>query len=175
MTVTDAGTRRTRNIWIGILVGALVVIGVSVVAVAAGGWFLFRQNVRTATVSAQDANDQFERAAARFAGQQPLFEFDGDDVVMRRPDASPASRHQIAALHVLAYDTDDGRLVNLTVPRWLLRFIGRGDGRVTVNGVDVLRPGGKRITLDDLERHGPGLVLASAADSPRDRVLIWTE
>jgi len=60
------------------------------------------------------------------------------------------------------------------LPFWLLRLVPSGRlGNVSGSGSDFSFESG-RITVDDLERHGPGLILDSK-DSRNAQILIWTE
>jgi hypothetical protein len=173
MTTIESPARRTRNTWISILIAAVIVLCLAGLTLVAGGIYFVRHNLHTSTMSAEAATAEFDRLTARFAGQQPLLALQGNDVIVQPP--SGGERHEITALHVVAYDSNDGKLVNVTVPGWLLRMAPSGDGHIRINGVDVLERGGRRITLDDLERHGPGLVMAAPPDDNRGRVLIWSE
>ena len=74
-------------------------------------------------------------------------------------------------MRVLVYDAHEGRLVHVDLPFWLLRLMP--SGALGSFGGDFSFDSG-RLTVEDLERHGPGLVL-DARDSRDAQVLIWTE
>lgn len=73
-----------------------------------------------------------------------------------------------AALHVLVWAPDDGKIVRLSLPLWLLRLVP--DGAVKVDNVDLEQ---LKLSVEDLERAGPGPVLVR--DARDSRVLVWTE
>lgn len=73
------------------------------------------------------------------------------------------------ALWVLVWDEDEQKIVRLSVPFWLLRMSPKGID-IDVNDVDL---GKLRLSVDDLERAGPGPLLVR--DDKRSRVLVWTE
>jgi hypothetical protein len=73
---------------------------------------------------------------------------------------------------VLAWNADDGKLVKLSVPFWLLKF---GRRKVDVNsrdsGFDLDR---LHLDINELERIGPTLILDLRKPSG-ERVLVWTQ
>lgn len=171
MTCTTS-SRSARNTWIAIAIAAGVIVCMAGLALIGGGIFMMRRYMSTSFIAPPDALAEFERARAQLADQSPLLELQDEEIVVHRsPDAR---RRQIEALHVLAYDPRPGKLVNVTVPGWLLRILPERGSTVTVNGVDVIKSSGGRISVEDLERHGPGLILDGQEHSG-SRVLVWTE
>jgi hypothetical protein len=169
-----ASTKRT---WLWVIFGVLICIAIAGVALVGGTAYMVSRHVKTELVGRISAEEQFGRQRERFAGQQPLIELRGDSrdqqATVHRP-AEDAHRADLQAIRVLVYDEHQGRLVHVDLPFWLVRLMPRG--RLgAVGGVN----GGfsfdsDRITVDDLERHGPGLVL-DFSDSRDAHVLIWTE
>ena len=75
-------------------------------------------------------------------------------------------------LHVMVWDPDEERLVNVRLPLWVLRF---GDNAtVDFSEADVDIVGDLDVSLEDIDYHGPGLVLDYQDEDP-ERVLLWTE
>jgi hypothetical protein len=162
-----ASTRRT---WLWIVLGVMATIAAVVVAVVAGTAFELHRHVRSEIVATDEAERTFDAQRDRFAGQQPLVELSRDDerpTIHRAPDS--ARRVQLQVMRVLVYDSDEGRLTRADVPGWLLRLLPHSR-MGTFGGVEVNT---SRVTLDDLERHGPGLVLDTR--NRGTRVLVWTE
>jgi hypothetical protein len=151
---------------------AILIIAVAVIAAAIGGGvYLFFKHVKTDLVAADAAAIAFERARVRFAGQQPLVEFPGPfEAVVHRDSAAP--RRQVAALNILAYDPDAHKLVRTDIPGWVLRLMSVG-GRIRLANLDLFGSD-NRLTLEDLERHGPGLVL-EIQKKDGARVLVWAQ
>ncbi len=85
---------------------------------------------------------------------------------------SPAPLH---TLRVLAYDSDAGKLVNVSIPFWLLRLAPSNKklSFLSDNGIDF-DTDRVRLTLEDIERRGPGLML-DHKDRRGAQVLVWTE
>ncbi|MGE5244898.1 MAG: hypothetical protein ACM3SQ_11780 [Betaproteobacteria bacterium] len=161
-----------KKTWISIALAAVIIIVVLGLAVIGAGTYVVYSHVQAQFVAVDTAASEFARARARFAGQTPLIGFDQDDEPeVNRPPAS-APRHGIHALHVLAYDARNHKLVNVEVPGWVVRMMS-ASGHIRIANLDLSGDAG-RITLDDLERHGPGLVL-DRHTSRGSQVLVWAE
>jgi hypothetical protein len=169
--------KRTKT-WITIIVSVLAVIVMLGVAAIGGAAYWVYSHVHSETVAQETAGDTFTKARARFSGQQALIEIrDRDQVVVHRSEAAPVTGDaaKLKTLRAMVYDPDEGRMVNIDIPFWLLRLAPSG-GRFSFlndNGVsfDAERV---RLTIEDLERRGPGLVL-DQRDRNGSLVLVWTE
>jgi hypothetical protein len=169
--MTDTTLPKKRRSWLAIVAAAFVALVLLCLAVVGGGLYWVSRHIHTETTSAASAADEFERQRAAFEGQRAFITLSDQGVAQidRAADASPAP---ISSLHILAYDDDDGRIVRVDIPGWLLRLSRRG--RMRLSQMDGLSGVDGRIVIDDLERHGPGLVLdATARDGAR--VLIWAD
>ena len=167
----------TKRTWISVLVAAVIVVGIlAVTAVGGTAYFIYR-HVHTEFTPTEGADRQFADARARFAGKQPLIEMrkGSDEPVFHRetiPAAMPPEK--LATLRVLAYDTRANKLVNVSIPMWLLRLAPTNKfSFMKDNGIDF-DSDRVHITLEDLERRGPGLLL-DQADRRGSQVLVWTE
>ena len=160
--------------WVWVVV-AIVVIGVlGVVAMAGIGLYFFSQHVETRTVSAASAARDFEQVKLRFAGEKPLIELDEHGRYLRSntdrtppPNAKPPE-----SINVMAFDPNDGRIVRLTIPFWLVRMKMRGT-TIDLNGKHMDLED-LRLTADDLERFGPTLIVDHKSGSG-ERVLVWSQ
>ena len=160
--------------WLKIILILAAVAMVGMCAVAGAGIYFVAQHVNTTPVSSGDALTQFDEARARFKDQEPLVEIDGADRVKRLRDLAglPTAPSRTTTLVVMAWDPDEGRMVNLKLPLWLLtigqRKIDIGTRR---DSFDL-----KRLNLDlkELERVGPLLVI-DLSTITGERVLVWTE
>lgn len=169
----DTPYRSRRRTWLYVLVAILGTGFMFVVAVVIGGIIIFRNHVHTESVGPEAARGEFERALAPFAAQVPLLDPQTGRVQRREPIGQ---RRPIEQLRVLVYDPDDEELVSLTVPGWLLRLAPHGHSSIKVDGVEVLEePGGEHINVDELERHGPGLILDRNDFKRGGRVVVWAE
>jgi hypothetical protein len=169
-----ASTRRT---WLWIIFGVLICIALCGVALVGGGIYMMSKHVKTELVGRASAEEQFVRQRERFAGQQPLIEMTGefgDQEVKVHRSGEAAPKSELQTMRVLVYDAHEGRIVHVDLPFWLLRFMPSARlGEVTGAGNGFSFESG-HITVDDLERHGPGLVL-DARGSRDAQILIWTE
>jgi len=155
------------------IVAFTMLVGVGLVAVA--GFFVYQQFAfKSDPASEKVARARFEEVARRFEGQTPLLEIrDGEAVFLPRRDP-PATPRRVDALHIMVWEPHDERVVSLNIPFWLIRMtnghpikLSTGDGHVDD------RPHLK-ITAQDLERHGPGLILIHR-DGSGERVIVWAQ
>jgi Na+-transporting methylmalonyl-CoA/oxaloacetate decarboxylase gamma subunit len=162
------------------VIGAIVVVVILfVVAVVGGMTYFVRTHMHAQEASADTAHDEFAKARERFAGQHPMIERstgpnedDDERFVVHRPEAS-AQPVELQALRALAYDRRQQRLVHVNVPFWLLRMAPSGRGFSFMQDTDI-DMGRTHITVEDLQRHGPGLILDSRSRRGAD-VLVWVE
>jgi hypothetical protein len=169
----------SRKTWISVLIAAAIIVGVMALAVVGGTAYFIYRHVNAEFTSEQTAEQEFATARAKFEGQQPLIEVRmHDDPVIHRDQipSTPASGRKLETLRVLAYDDRAGKLVRVAIPFWLLHVLpSRNLSFLNDQGIDVdIDSDRVRLTIDDLERRGPGLVLAHK-DRVGARVLVWTE
>jgi hypothetical protein len=169
-------SQKNRRTWVSVLVAAVIIVGILAAAAIGGTAFFIYRHVNTQFTPNEKAGAQFAEARARFAGQRPLLELKhGDEPVLHR-EAIPAEMPEakLETLRVLAYDTDEEKLVRVSIPFWLLRLApSRHVSFLSDTGIDF-DSDRVRLTLDDLERRGPGLIL-DQADRRGSHVLVWTE
>ncbi len=144
--------------------------------------YFVASHVHTATASPVTAGDRFAEVRGRFAGRQPIVEITEDDhAVVRKAGTlqaagGPAAPAPLKNLNVLVYDQDEERMIEVTVPFWLLRVMP--SGRFAIND-DRVRIDSERLhlTVADLERYGPALVLDHQELRGRNtaQVLVWTD
>jgi hypothetical protein len=165
----------SRKTWISIVIAAVIIVGMLALAVVGGTAFFIYRHVNTQYASETSAGQEFATARARFAGQQPLIELRHNqepllhrDTVRARPD------RKLESLRVLAYDESEEKLVRVTIPFWLLRMMpSKNLSFLHDEGID-LDTSRVRLTLEDVERRGPGLIL-DQKDRRGSQVLVWTE
>jgi hypothetical protein len=169
-------SQNTRRTWVSVLIAGVIIVGI-LAATAIGGtaYFIYR-HVNTQFTPDDDAKQQFAAARARFSGQKPLIEIRKDDEPILHRDTIPAAMPaaKLETLRVLAYDTHAGKLVHVSIPFWLLRLApSRHVSFMNDTGIDF-DSDRVHLTLDDLERRGPGLIL-DQADKRGSQVLVWAE
>lgn len=166
----------SRRTWVSVLIAAVIVVGILAAAAVGGTAFFISRHVQTQVTPSENAEQRFLEARARFNGQRPLLELRRDDrpVVNRDVLSGPASTVKLEALRVLAYDQHERKLVNVSIPFWLLRLAPSNKfSFLNDRGIDF-DSDRIHLTLEDLERRGPGLIL-DQADRRGSQVLVWTE
>jgi hypothetical protein len=160
--------------WVWVVL-AVVVIGIlGVIAVAGVGLYFFSQHINTKAASPTEAARDFEQVTTRYPGQKPLIELDDRGRYLRShtdrqapPNATPPDQ-----LHVMAFDPDEGHIVRVTVPFWLLRMKMKGSA-IDLNG-NRFDLEDMKLTVEDLERFGPTLIVDHRS-SAGERVLVWSQ
>ena len=166
-----AGKVRT---WIWVVMAIVVVGIVCLVAMAGFGFYYASQHIETRAASPESAAKDFEAVRARFSGQKPLIELDDRGHFVRADTDRKSTLHARApeSVHVLAYDPDEGRLVRLNIPFWLIR-LKTGNASIDFNGrkmdLDDLR-----LSVDDLERYGSTLI-AEHKTPDGSHVIVWSQ
>jgi hypothetical protein len=160
--------------WIWVVVGIIAVGILCVIALAGAGFYYVSQNIHTRTVSSATAASEFDTIRKQFSGQKALIELDehGDFLRSNTDRPTPANAKRPEKLYVLAFDPDDGGLVRVTIPFWLLRMKSRG---ATIDfGGNRMDLEDLKLSVDDLERFGPSLIL-DQKNQGGDRVLVWSQ
>ena len=160
--------------WVWVLLGVIVTCVVGVVAIAGAGFYFFTRHIETRTVSPATATKEFEEVKAQFVGQKPLVELDRRGSFVRSNPDRPAARNGRVPeeLYVMAFDPDDGRVVRLKIPFWLLRLKTHGSN-INFNGrrMDLED---LKLSVADLERFGPTLIVDHSGIDGK-RVLVWSQ
>ena len=160
--------------WVWVVLGVIVACVVGVVAIAGAGFYFFTRHIETRTVSPAAAGKEFEEVKAQFVGQKPLVELDRHGTFVRSNPDRPAARNGRVPeeLYVMAFDPDDGRVVRLKIPFWLLRLKTHGSN-INFNGrrMDLED---LKLSVADLERYGPTLIVDHTGVDGK-RVLVWSQ
>jgi hypothetical protein len=160
--------------WVWVVVGIAVVMILGVIALAGVGVYFFSQHIQTRAASPVNAAREFEQVTTRFSGQKPLIELDKRGHYLRaNTDRTPPPNAKAPeALNVMAFDPDDGRIVRITIPFWLLRLKMRG-ATIDFNG-NKMDLEDLKLTVEDLERFGPTLIV-DHKNTTGERVLVWSQ
>jgi hypothetical protein len=154
------------------IVAFTVLVGVIFVAVA--GVVVYQQfGFKSTPATERNALEQFEAQARRFHGQTPLIVLEDGEPVVHKPDPTRKKR-SIEALHVMVWDPSEERVVSLSIPFWLIRMTNGRPIKLSANGDGHDVTPHLKITAEDLERFGPGLILEHR-DEDGQRVLVWAK
>lgn len=159
--------------WVWVVVGVAAVLVLGFLALVGAGVFVFFRQVDIESVTPETAELSFDEVRAKFAGQEPFIELTGEgaDRTVRVIRRDRLSADEPETLHVMAWDPDDDRLVRIRFPMWLLRLGNNGTINFSENDFDLEN---LDLTVEDLDAHGPGLIL-DFEDDDSERVLVWTE
>jgi hypothetical protein len=159
--------------WVWVVIGVVAAGILCVIALAAAGiWFVRTHiNIQPTTVAA--ATSDFQTVRDRFATQAPLIELDDHGNFVHANTDRPNGTTRPEALAIMAFDSRDERVVRMDIPFWLLRLKMRGT-RINTGGNGNIDLAKLRLTVEDLERYGPTLIV-DHRDADGSRVLVWTE
>ncbi|MBI1873622.1 MAG: hypothetical protein HYS05_07010 [Acidobacteria bacterium] len=160
---------RTRN-WVLIVVGvclALLVVGMAL----AGGfaYYIFRQT-SIETTSSKGATDRFEQVRARFKDRTPYIELRSSGVLKVHHELEQAREVDLQSVRILAWDADDNRLAETSIPFWFVRLKASSPFSLKLGRVSR----DLEVTAHDLARFGAGIIV-DFEEPGGTRVLVWTE
>jgi hypothetical protein len=167
----------SRKTWISILIASVIIVCLLALAAVGGTAFFIYRHVNATFTNESTADREFASLRARFTGQQALIEIRHNDEPVVRADllknATPNDK-PLESLRVLAYDDNAGKLVRVSIPFWLLRILpSKNLSFLNDEGIDI-DTHRIRLTLEDIERRGPGLIL-DTKDRRGSTVIVWTE
>jgi len=156
--------------WVKATLGAAVLIAAAFIALAGTGtYFVFRHLEKRPAGEAESVK-AIDAIKARFGTRPPLVEIvdpRSADIRINRPDVAGASR--VDTVHVVNWKTDTGELSTADFPLWLMRF-----SSVNILSQIGVAPAKFRLTVSDVERYGPGILVDYGAPGA-DRVLVWVD
>ncbi|MDQ3068943.1 MAG: hypothetical protein M3R55_04345 [Acidobacteriota bacterium] len=161
--------RNSRKV-LWIVLGVIAFLLLCFIAFAAFGLYFVTQNLNMEQATVTQADRSFDDVRAKFK-DAPILTLDADErVTLSRqpPAAAPAERP--STMHVMVYDTNDERIVRVTIPFWMLRM-GREKIRLGPGNLEFEQ---LQISAEELERYGPSLLLDHRG-TDRTRVLVWTQ
>jgi hypothetical protein len=162
--------------WALIIIGIavfIVIVGVGLVAVA--GYVVYQQFAfQATTLSASSAEKEFGLVVAQFRGQKPYLVIKDGEPVVASEERGPRSRKPIEALHILVWNPDEQKVIRLNMPFWLLRMTKGRPIKLSSNLDADGEPMRLKVTAEDLERRGPGLIL-DHKEASGERVLVWAQ
>ena len=168
-------TRKASRVPFSLLVVGVagMTVGITIIACAA---FFFGHH-RSEQASAQTAEAEFQALRARFSDQRPLL-----DMRERRPLADVSQSRAGAPLHsfhTVIFDTRGQRIVRITVPYEFGRLFARRGGfrwlgELTFLDDTEFDPEPIQLLVDQIERHGPGLI-ADYRHTSGGQFIAWVE
>jgi hypothetical protein len=158
--------------WVWIIVGVVTLGILGVITLAAAGLWFVRSHVNVQPTTVAAATTDFQAIRQRFATQKPLIELDDHGNFVHANTDRPNGTKQPDSLNVMAYDAREEHIVRVDIPFWILRLKSRGTlVDVGSGNIDLQK---LRLTVDDLERFGPTLIV-DHTDMNGSRVLVWSQ
>jgi hypothetical protein len=173
--MTDAYVEppKPKRTWLWIILGVFAFLFVIAIAGAAFTAYWVSSHLDFVETAAPEAAKTFDEVRAKFPGQRPLIEFqNGERGNITTNQAPTNSAGKLTTLHIIAFDDDEGRMVRVDVPFWLLRL---KSGPIAFSSyASGFDDRGVKLSVEDIERRGPGIVL-DLSEPNEGRVLIWAE
>jgi len=157
--------------WVWVVIGVVVLCILSLVGMAAAGLWFAKTHIDVRSVSPATAVTDFEKIRKQFTNQKPLIELDERGHFVHANTDRPSTDHRPQSLNIMAFDPDEGRVVKMDIPFWLLRLKMRGQ-RVDIGHDFDLSD--LKLTVEDLERFGPTLIVDHKGRAG-ERVLVWSQ
>ena len=151
------------------LAGAALVALVFAALAGTGAYFVFRSMDKRPSGEAE-AVQAIASIRARFGPRAPLIEIADPrraDIRINRPDEASTAR--VGTIHIVNWERDTGELTRFEVPLTLMKF-----SSVNILSQLGIAPARFRLTVKDIERYGPGIVVDYASPGT-SRVLIWVD
>ena len=156
--------------WAKATIGGVAVLALAFALLAGTGAYFVLRSLETQPGSERDAAQAMDAIRSRFGTRPPLLEI-GDprtaEIKINRPtDTSPT---RVDTLHVINWKHSEKELTRLELPLWLMRF-----SSVNILSQLGVAPARFRLTVGDIERYGPGVVVDHVAPNA-SRILVWVD
>ncbi|MBA2258620.1 MAG: hypothetical protein H0W18_06970 [Acidobacteria bacterium] len=155
--------------WVKATIGVGALATVCILALAGIASYFVLGNLERRGAPEATVLSEIEIIRTRFGSRQPLIEIVDarkGDVRINRLAGSGA---RVTTFHVVSWNADDDELLRTEAPLWLMRF-----SSINLLSQLGLAPGSLRLTVQDVERYGPGIVV-DYAQPGKTRVLVWVD
>jgi len=166
-------TQSRVKAWVWVAIGVVAFVILCVITLAAAGLWFVRTHINVQPTTVAAATSDLQTIRDRFASQKPLIELDDHGNFVHANVDRPASTQRPETLNVMAFDAGGERVVRVDIPFWLLRLKNRGS-MIDLGGGGNIDLAKLRLTVDDLERFGPTLIL-DHRDPNGSRVIVWSQ
>lgn len=156
--------------WVKATIGGVVVVLLALIGLGVTGAYFVLRHMEKRTSAEQDVVRTITTVKARFGTRPALIEIaDPRRADIRINRETPPNPPRVDTIHILNWKSDTGELTRTEVPLWLMRF-----SSVNILSQLGLAPAQFRLTVADIERYGPGIVLDYGGPGA-SRVLVWVE
>lgn len=162
----DAGMRT----WVKAAIGGVALVAVALAALAGTSAYFVLRHMDKRAAGESEAVQVINGVKTRFGSRPPLVEIADPrraDIRIYRPtEPSPAP---VDTIHIVNWKSETGEIVRADVPLWLMRF-----SSVNILSKLGLAPAKFRLTVGDVERYGPGVVVDYGSPGAF-RLFIWVD
>ncbi len=162
--------------WVPIVAGIVIFVVIVGLGLVGSCVYLVSRHFEVARMSRGDGTSEFEKLRTRFEGQRPFIELPDDakgaPPLVHREMATHAAGG-VTVVRVRVWSPDEGKLVRVDLPMWALRLMG-GQPLKVDTGAGPGRHFELKVTPEEIDRRGPGLVLDHAMRDG-NRILVWSE
>ena len=156
--------------WLKAVLGILAVITVCVLALGGTGAYFFFRDLDQRQLPEAESTRAIESVRARFGQRTPLVEIANPrtmDVRVNRPDQTSST--PVDTIHIINWKRETGELMTTDIPLWLMRF-----SSVNILSQLGIAPERFRLTVEDIERYGPGIIVDYSVPG-EFRLLLWVD
>ncbi len=153
-----------------LIFGTIAILGLTTSA------FMFRGWSDLTTVTQDEADRKFLATKSRIGGRPSLIHI-GDGRVQMRQELLGPQPSEIRSLSVLVWEKSKSKLLRTDFPFWFVRLKMNDTvnlGTITSALVKDWDNLNLKISVEELERFGPGVVLDHRMKN-ESRILLWTE
>jgi hypothetical protein len=155
-------TKRRLLLWIAIGVPVLFII------VSASVAFIVMRTLETTAATEASAAAAFEQVRKQYPPDRPpliqVVDIRRRDVRVNRMPNAP--RKPVPTLYFMVWDKDEGKIIRGSAPSWITKM------RVSITGIGDWSFSDLHVTLEDIERYAPGIILDFTTPDGQ-RVLLW--
>ena len=156
--------------WLKVTLWGVALAVLAFAAVAGTGAYYFLRHLETGRAAEADTLKEFDTIRAKFGSREPLILLikpEAGDIRITRTTHPQGLRP--STMHVLTWTAEDQDRLRTDVPLWLMRF-----SSVNILSRLGIAPDKFRLTLQDVERYGPGIV-ADYRRPGHSHAIIWVE
>ncbi len=156
--------------WVKVTIGAGVLAAVAFAALAGTGAYFVLRHMDKRPSGEAEAVQAIEAVKARFGSRPSLVEIvdprQADIRILRPPEPSSVP---VDTIHIINWQRGKGEMIRADAPLWLMRF-----SSVNVLSQLGIVPAKFRLTVSDVERYGPGIIVDYSSQGDF-RVLVWVD
>jgi hypothetical protein len=152
-----------------ILLGLAIGIPVAIALFSGAAAYLVLRTLDTQQAAPAAAAAAFEQARKAFPPRPPLIEVVDLRARNVRVNRAPnAPRRPVDKLHFLVYTPSDQEMMRGSMPAWLARM------RVSITGIGNWSFSDLHITLEDIERYAPGIIVDFTTPDG-EQIIVWAQ